>query len=66
MVGWHHHSMDMNLGKHSEIMRDREAWGSRRVGHDLATEQENRQILNYHQLRMSFRNKNGKMNPCAF
>ena len=35
-------SMDMNLGKLSEIVRDREAWGSKRVRHDLATEQGNR------------------------
>ena len=59
------HSMDMNLGKLSEIVRDREAWGSERVGHDLATEQqENRPgtATSY----MSFRNKNGKANPCSF
>ena len=31
------HPMDMNLGKLSEIVRDREAWGSKRVRHDLAT-----------------------------
>ena len=38
-------AMDMNLGKFWEIVRDRETWcaaviGSRRVGHDLATEQQ--------------------------
>ena len=38
-------SMDMNLGKLWDIVRDREAWhaepmGSQRVGHDLATEQQ--------------------------
>ena len=37
-------SMNMNLSKLQEILRDREAWllqsiGSQRVGHDLATEQ---------------------------
>ena len=37
--------MDMSLGKLREIVKDREAWcpasiGSRRVGHDLVTEQQ--------------------------
>ena len=38
-------SMDMNLGKLHEIVKDRGAWrlqsmGSQRVGHNLATEQQ--------------------------
>ena len=37
-------SMDMNLSKLQEIVKDREAWyaaahGSQRVGHDWATKQ---------------------------
>ena len=39
MVGWHHHSMDMSLGKLRELVMDREAgmlqsMGSQRVRHD--------------------------------
>ena len=26
MVGWHHHSTDINLSKLQEILEDREAW----------------------------------------
>ena len=43
MVRQHHDSMDMNLSKLWEIVKDRGAWrtqsmGWKRVGHDLATE----------------------------
>ena len=44
MIGWHHNSMDMNLGKLWDMIRDRESWqaavhgGLQRVGHDLVTE----------------------------
>ena len=40
-------SVNMNLSKLQEIMRDREAWGameSQRVGHDLTTEQQHTHI----------------------
>ena len=42
-------SMDINLSKLQEIVKDREAWctvvmGLQRVGHDLATEQRQQQL----------------------
>jgi len=33
-------SMDMNLRKYQEIVKDREAWGSQKVLQDLATKQQ--------------------------
>ena len=44
MAGWHHQLNDMSLSKLLETVKDREAWcaimGSQRVGHNLATEQQ--------------------------
>ena len=41
MVEWHHDSMDMNLSKLQEIVKDRKAWHAAvhglRVRHNLAT-----------------------------
>ena len=41
-------SMEMNLGKFQEMVRDREVWcaavhGGHKVGHDLVTEQQQQQ-----------------------
>ena len=45
MVGWHTDSMDMNLGKPWEMVRNREAWCAatmelQGVGHGLGMEQQ--------------------------
>ena len=45
MVGWHTDSMNMNLGKVWEMVRNREAWRAatmelQGVGHGLAMEQQ--------------------------
>ena len=39
-------SIDMNLSKLPEIVKDREAWGgSQRVGHSLVTEQQQLEVI---------------------
>ena len=43
MVGWHHR-LDMNLSKHRERVRDKEAWCLQSMvtnRHDLGTEEQN-------------------------
>ena len=47
MVGWHHHSMDMNLSKLWEIVKDRHAvvHGLQRVGNNLVTEEKQQCFL---------------------
>ena len=52
MVGWHHHLMDMTLSKLWEMVKDRVTWNAaimelQRVGHDLATERQKLQKVNY-------------------
>ena len=37
-------AIDMNLGELREMVRDREAMGSQRVGHDWATQQQQQQV----------------------
>ena len=50
MVRWHHGFNDMNLGQLQEMPRTgkpgvMQSKGSQRVGHDLATEQQQRKRL---------------------
>ena len=50
------HTMNMSLGKLWEIVKDREAWqlqsiGSQRVGHDLATQQQQQHIAKHEDYR---------------